>query len=87
MTQLIRLARYAARIPLLLAVVALFLMMAMTFADVLMRSALNTPREAATELTRIMMAIVVSVLGPLWMMPLAKGLANDVSEEPPRWAS
>lgn len=35
----------------------------------------------------IIMAIVVSVLGPLWMMPLAKGLANDVSEEPPRWAS
>ena len=34
MTQLIRLARYASMAPLMLAVTALFLMMAMTFADV-----------------------------------------------------
>jgi Na+:H+ antiporter len=32
----------------------------------------------------IMMTIVVSVLGPLWMAPLAKRLANDVEHHP--WA-
>lgn len=34
-------------------------MMAMTFLDVIMRSALNQPIEAATELTRVFMAIMV----------------------------
>ena len=34
-------------------------MMAMTFLDVIMRSALNQPIEAATELTRVLMAIMV----------------------------
>ena len=34
-------------------------MMIMTFFDVVLRSTINTPIEAATELTRILMAVVV----------------------------
>lgn len=37
----------------------LFLLMAMTFFDVIMRSLLNDPIEAATEMTRLFMAIIV----------------------------
>lgn len=46
-------------LPLLLASLVLFLMMAMTFADVILRSAFDAPIEAATELIRIAMAIIV----------------------------
>ncbi len=74
MIHLIRLARYVSTIPLMLAVVALFLMMVMTFADVVMRSALNTPIEAATELTRIMMAIVV-----FSALPMVSGRAEHIT--------
>ena len=74
MTQLIRFARVASMAPLMLAITALFLMMAMTFADVLMRSALNTPIEAATELTRIMMAIVV-----FSALPMVSGRAEHIT--------
>ena len=41
------------------AATALFLLMAMTFSDVVLRSIFNDPIESATELTRILMAIVV----------------------------
>lgn len=47
-----------------LAVSALFAMMAMTFLDVIFRSVLDQPIEAATELTRILMAIVVFSILP-----------------------
>jgi TRAP-type C4-dicarboxylate transport system permease small subunit len=47
-----------------LAVLALFAMMVMTFADVVLRSTLDAPIEAATELTRILMAIVVFAVLP-----------------------
>ena len=59
MTRLIQIARIAGQIPVALAVAALFVMMVMTFADVMLRSTINTPIEAATELTRILMAILV----------------------------
>ena len=74
MVQLIRLAKLAATLPLMLTVTALFLMMAMTFADVVMRSAFNTPIEAATELTRIMMAIVV-----FSSLPMVSGRAEHIT--------
>ncbi len=74
MSTLIRLARYASMAPLMLAITALFLMMVMTFADVVMRSALNTPIEAATELTRIMMAIVVFAA-----LPMVSGRAEHIT--------
>ncbi|UWQ92372.1 TRAP transporter small permease [Rhodobacteraceae bacterium M382] len=47
------------RLPVALASLALFLLMAMTFADVILRSAFNAPIEAATELTRLLMALIV----------------------------
>ena len=74
MAHLIRLVRYAAMAPLLLAITALFLMMAMTFVDVVMRSALNTPIQAATELTRIMMAVVV-----FSALPMVSGRAEHIT--------
>ena len=43
----------------ILASLALFFLMAMTFADVVLRSVFNDPIESATELTRLLMAIIV----------------------------
>ena len=65
MTEIIRLARIAAVVPTALSVIALFAMMVMTFADVVLRSAANMPIEAATELTRIMMAVIVFSVLPV----------------------
>lgn len=42
-----------------MASLALFCLMALTFADVLLRSSMNAPIEAATELTRLLMAVIV----------------------------
>lgn len=57
--------RQLSQLPMLLASVVLFLLMAMTFTDVIMRSAFNAPLEAATELTRMFMAIVVFLVMPI----------------------
>ncbi|MEM6620462.1 MAG: TRAP transporter small permease subunit [Pseudomonadota bacterium] len=46
-------------IPLAVSCTALFGLMIMTFADVVLRSALSAPIEAAPELTRIAVAVVV----------------------------
>ncbi|MBZ0218166.1 MAG: TRAP transporter small permease [Fimbriimonadaceae bacterium] len=54
-----RVGKLLARLPSWVAGVALFLLMAMTFSDVILRSLINDPIESATELTRILMAIVV----------------------------
>lgn len=51
--------RYLAVAPSWLAAVALFIMMVMTFADVVLRSTINNPIEWATELTRLFMVIIV----------------------------
>lgn len=48
-----------ARLPMLFAGLALFIMMWMTFFDVILRSAFNNPIEQTTELTRILMAAIV----------------------------
>ncbi|MGI9371506.1 MAG: TRAP transporter small permease [Hyphomicrobiales bacterium] len=48
-----------AHMPSLLAAAALFILMVMTFFDVLLRSIFNNPIESATELTRLLMAITV----------------------------
>ena len=50
---------HVARLPTWLAAAVLFILMAMTFADVVMRSLFNNPIESATELTRLFMAIIV----------------------------
>lgn len=47
------------RLPMWLAAFALFTLMVMTFTDVVMRSVFNSPLEAATELTRILVAVTV----------------------------
>ena len=47
------------RAPSLLAAGALFILMVMTFFDVVLRSLANNPIESATELTRLLMAITV----------------------------
>ena len=65
MSKLIHLARFAAMAPVALAITALFVMMVMTFADVVLRSAFDAPIEAATELTRILMAVVVFSVLPV----------------------
>ena len=50
---------YVAVLPTWLAAATLFVLMAMTFADVILRSVANNPIESATELTRLFMAIIV----------------------------
>ena len=45
--------------PSYLAAIALFALMLMTFADVVLRSTLNSPISAATELTRLALAALV----------------------------
>lgn len=78
---LIRAARWAGAAPVLLAVTALFTMMVMTFFDVVLRSALNTPIEAATELTRILMAVVV-----FSALPVISGRAGHITVDVLDWA-
>jgi TRAP-type C4-dicarboxylate transport system permease small subunit len=48
-----------------MASIALFALMVMIFADVMLRSAFNAPIEAATELTRWFMAIIVFLMLPI----------------------
>ncbi|MCZ4271780.1 TRAP transporter small permease [Maritalea porphyrae] len=57
--------RRLSQLPLLVASLVLFLLMAMTFADVILRSTFNAPIEAATELTRMFMAIIVFLIMPI----------------------
>lgn len=54
-----------ARLPTWLAAAALFILMAMTFADVFLRSAFNAPIEWASELTRIFLAVIVFASLPM----------------------
>ena len=53
------------RIPVVVASVALFILMGLTFCDVLFRSLFNAPIEAATEITRLLMAVIVFSVLPL----------------------
>ncbi len=53
------------RLPSLLAAITLFALMTMTFSDVVLRSTINNPIEAATELTRLFMAIIVFASLPI----------------------
>lgn len=60
-----RLGQIATVLPMGVASAALFALMVLTFFDVVMRSAFNAPIEAATELTRIAIAVVVFSALPL----------------------
>lgn len=64
MTSVISLYRVLVRIPIWVACAALFILMVMTFCDVILRSSFDAPIEAATELTRIMVAVMVFAVMP-----------------------
>jgi TRAP-type C4-dicarboxylate transport system permease small subunit len=66
--------RLLAQIPVYMACLALLALMVMTFADVTLRSVANAPLSAATELTRILMAIVV-----FSVMPIVSATGQHVS--------
>lgn len=53
------------KVPMLIASIALFALMCLTFADVLMRSIFNAPIEAATELIRMGIALIVFAALPV----------------------
>lgn len=65
MTLLRPILRLSAALPLLLASLAMFALMVLTFSDVVLRSTFNAPIEAATELTRLAMAVVVFAALPI----------------------
>lgn len=56
---LLRILKRLSVLPMFVASFTLFALMVLTFADVVLRSAFNAPIEAATELTRIAMAVIV----------------------------
>jgi len=62
-----------AELPMLLAAATLFILMVLTFADVIMRSTFSAPIEAATELTRIAMAVIV-----FSALPIVSGRADHI---------
>lgn len=64
MDRLASLIRMAAQLPIFVSCIALFFLMAMTFCDVVLRSTINAPIEAATELTRMSIAVVVFSVMP-----------------------
>lgn len=65
MNQLVGLSRRLSKIPVYMACFALMTLMVMTFCDVVLRSVFNNPIEAATEVTRILMAIMVFSVMPI----------------------
>lgn len=65
MTPILQFVRRASALPVIVACIALFILMVMTFCDVILRSVFNAPIEAATELTRILMAILVFSVLPI----------------------
>ena len=60
-------------LPMLLAAATLFALMVLTFADVIMRSTFSAPIEAATELTRIAIAVIV-----FSALPVVSGRAEHI---------
>lgn len=65
MQGLLRLLKAISQIPMIVASIALFALMSLTFADVLMRSIFNAPIEAATELIRMAIALIVFAALPV----------------------
>lgn len=65
MPRLLQFLKALAQIPMFVASLALFMLMLLTFADVLMRSIFNAPIEAATELIRIGIALIVFAALPV----------------------
>ncbi|WP_435312114.1 TRAP transporter small permease [Primorskyibacter sedentarius] len=55
---------FLVQVPIWLACASLFALMVMTFSDVILRSSFDAPIEAATELTRIFVAVMVFAVMP-----------------------
>lgn len=51
--------QFLVQVPIWLACACLFVLMVMTFSDVILRSSFDAPIEAATEMTRIFVAVMV----------------------------
>ena len=68
-----RLLSRLTELPMLLAAATLFVLMVLTFTDVIMRSTFSAPIEAATELTRIAMAVIV-----FSALPVVSGRADHI---------
>lgn len=79
MASLLHIIRRLSTIPVVVACVALFILMVMTFCDVILRSVFNAPIEAATELTRILMAILVFAVLPV-VSARADHIAVDLTD-------
>ncbi|WP_372885825.1 TRAP transporter small permease [Shimia sp.] len=79
MAVLLHFIRRLSDIPVLVACAALFLLMVMTFCDVILRSLFNAPIEAATELTRILMAVLVFAVLPV-ISARADHIAVDLTD-------
>lgn len=73
MKPIARLLNRLTELPMLLAAATLFVLMVLTFADVIMRSTFSAPIEAATELTRIAMAVIV-----FSALPVISGRAEHI---------
>jgi TRAP-type C4-dicarboxylate transport system permease small subunit len=69
-----RALKILSELPMLVAGIALFGLMVMTFFDVVLRSTINAPIEAATELTRMAIAIVVFA-----SLPVLSGKGQHIS--------
>ncbi|MFP7674817.1 TRAP transporter small permease [Marivita sp. S0852] len=59
-----RVYHFLVQLPIWLACACLFALMVMTFSDVILRSSFDAPIEAATELTRIFVAVMVFSVMP-----------------------
>lgn len=79
MASILQLVRRLSGVPVLVACTALFILMVMTFCDVVLRSVFNAPIEAATELTRILMAILVFAVLPV-MSARGDHIAVDLTD-------
>ena len=79
MASILQLVRRLSGVPVLVACTALFILMVMTFCDVILRSVFNAPIEAATELTRILMAILVFAVLPV-MSARGEHIAVDLTD-------
>lgn len=77
----LRFLQTLAKLPMFVASLALFALMCLTFADVLMRSMFNAPIEAATELIRMGIALIVFAALPV-LSATNKHIAVDLMDGP-----
>ena len=80
MQMIARLLRVTAIVPVAVACLALFGLMVMTFADVMLRSTINAPLGAAVELTEIFMAVMVFAALPV-MSARGQHISVDLLDE------